>query len=106
MVPEPAAMPATSVAAAAEPASGAASALALDAATISRAIRGTPPGLARLQARGIGKEDALLSPASDPMAEAIKKTERRDCRHAFGAAGLLAIIPLAISAVTDTGCRW
>lgn len=88
------------------PASAAATALALDGTTIAHAIRSSQSGLARAQARGMGKEDLLRSPTPDQMAEAIKKTERRDCRNAYGAAGLLALIPLAISTVTDTGCKW
>lgn len=99
--PEPAV-----VATAATAASGAASALALDAGTILRAIRSAQGGTVGTQARSMGREDQLRSPTPDQMAEAIKKTKRRDCRTAYAAAGLLAIIPLAVSAVTDTGCTW
>lgn len=110
---QPAPAPATTVAeatpeptAVATAASGAASALALDAGTISRAIRSAQAGSVGTQARSLGREDQLRSPTPDQMAEAIKKTKRRDCRRAYAAAGLLAIIPLAVSAVTDTGCTW
>ncbi len=91
---------------AATAASGAASALTLDAGTISRAIRSAQAGTVGAQARSVGRDDQLRSPTPDQMAEAIKKTKRRDCRTAYAAAGLLAVIPLAISTVTDTGCTW
>jgi len=40
------------------------------------------------------------------LADGTKKAEKKDCRTAYAGIGLLAIIPLAVSAVTDTGCKW
>lgn len=38
--------------------------------------------------------------------EKVKKAVRKDCRNAFAGAGLLAVIPIALSTVTDVGCNW
>lgn len=40
------------------------------------------------------------------LADGTKKAERKDCLKAYSGAGLLAIIPLAVSTVVDTGCNW
>ena len=39
-------------------------------------------------------------------ARAIGNAIKPDCRNAYAGLGLLAIAPLAWSALTDTGCRW
>lgn len=36
----------------------------------------------------------------------VKKAQRADCRKAYAGAGLLAVVPLALSSVMDTGCNW
>ncbi|WP_230410124.1 hypothetical protein [Undibacterium rugosum] len=40
------------------------------------------------------------------LAKGAKKAERKDCRKAFAGLGLLALVPLAASTVTDLGCKW
>ncbi|NDI85503.1 hypothetical protein EYB48_07815 [Undibacterium sp. B2R-29] len=40
------------------------------------------------------------------LAKGTKKAERKDCRNAFAGLGLLALVPLAASTVTDLGCKW
>lgn len=43
------------------------------------------------------------------VARAVKKAVRPDCRTAYGGGekfNVLALIPLAIDTVTDTGCKW
>jgi len=40
------------------------------------------------------------------LADGTRKAERKDCLKAYSGAGLLAIIPLAVSTVVDTGCNW
>ena len=40
------------------------------------------------------------------LADGTRKAERKDCLKAYSGAGLLAIIPLAVSTVVDTGCKW
>ena len=40
------------------------------------------------------------------LASDIEKAVRPDCAKAYAAAGLLAVVPLAVDAVRDKGCRW
>lgn len=40
------------------------------------------------------------------LADGTKKAERKDCLKAYSGIGLLAVIPLAVSTVVDTGCKW
>jgi len=40
------------------------------------------------------------------LADGAKKAERKDCLKAYSGIGLLAVIPLAVSTVVDTGCKW
>ncbi len=40
------------------------------------------------------------------VAAAAKAGARKDCQTAFAGIGILAIIPLLASAVTDVGCKW
>lgn len=40
------------------------------------------------------------------LAEDIEKAAKPDCRKAYSGLGLLAVVPLAIDAVKDSGCRW
>ncbi|MDO9286212.1 MAG: hypothetical protein Q7U26_15050, partial [Aquabacterium sp.] len=44
--------------------------------------------------------------AKTKLAEDIEKAAKADCRKAYGAMGLLAVVPLAVDAVRDKGCRW
>jgi hypothetical protein len=44
--------------------------------------------------------------ARTKLAEDIEKAAKADCRKAYGAMGLLAVLPLAADAVRDKGCRW
>ncbi|WP_036166205.1 hypothetical protein [Massilia sp. 9096] len=70
---------------------------------------------ARLIAREDGKSMVALpahKPVVDPNSgrapgvDPIEAARKRDCKTAYAGAGLLAIIPLAASAVMDTGCKW
>ncbi|MFZ6862103.1 hypothetical protein ACO0K7_05675 [Undibacterium sp. Ji67W] len=40
------------------------------------------------------------------LGEGVKKAQAKDCRQAYSGLGLLAIIPLAASAVSDKVCKW
>ena len=43
----------------------------------------------------------------EKLGRAIQKAAKADCRSAYGSAGLLAAVPLAVDALrTDSGCRW
>jgi hypothetical protein len=42
----------------------------------------------------------------DKLGSAIEKTAKEDCRKAYAGAGLLAVVPLAIDAVREGGCKW
>lgn len=40
------------------------------------------------------------------LGEGTKRAEKKDCLRAYSGIGLLAVIPLAVSTVVDTGCKW
>ena len=40
------------------------------------------------------------------LGEGAKRAEKKDCLKAYSGIGLLAVIPLAVSTVVDTGCKW
>ncbi len=40
------------------------------------------------------------------LADAIDKAQKPDCRDAYAAMGLLAVVPLVASTVGNGGCRW
>ena len=42
----------------------------------------------------------------DKLGSAIEKTAKEDCRKAYAANGLLAVVPLAVDAVRESGCKW
>ena len=44
--------------------------------------------------------------AKSRLAEDIEKSAKADCRKAYGSLGLAAVVPLAIDAVRDKGCKW
>ena len=44
--------------------------------------------------------------AKSKLAEDIEKAAKADCRKAYSGMGLLAVVPLAVDAVRDKGCRW
>ena len=74
---------------------------------------------ARQAARQIAHEDSRnlvtlpkRKPVVDPNAgrpeavDPIERARKGDCKTAFAGAGILAVIPLAASAVIDMGCKW
>ncbi|MFZ6721847.1 hypothetical protein [Undibacterium sp. Ji49W] len=40
------------------------------------------------------------------LGEGAKRAEKKECLKAFSGLGILAVIPLAVSTVVDTGCKW
>jgi hypothetical protein len=40
------------------------------------------------------------------LARDIEKAAKADCRQAYNRMGLLAVVPLAVDAARDKGCRW
>jgi len=40
------------------------------------------------------------------LTEGIEKSAKPDCRTAHSDMGLLAVVPLAVDAIRDKGCRW
>ncbi|MFZ6731166.1 hypothetical protein ACO0LG_04495 [Undibacterium sp. Ji42W] len=40
------------------------------------------------------------------LGEGTRRAEKKECLKAYSGIGLLAVIPLAVSAVVDTGCKW
>ena len=51
----------------------------------------------------------LVKPPADTkskLATGIEKAQRADCKEAYADAGLLAVIPLAIDAARNKGCKF
>ena len=42
----------------------------------------------------------------DKLGSEIQKAAKADCREAYGALGILAVVPLAVDAVRKDGCKW
>ncbi len=42
----------------------------------------------------------------DKLGSAIEKAAKEDCRKAYAGAGLLAVVPLAVDALREGGCKW
>ncbi|MFZ6638519.1 hypothetical protein ACO0LL_02195 [Undibacterium sp. TC4M20W] len=40
------------------------------------------------------------------LGEGTRRAEKKECLKAYSGIGILAVIPLAVSAVVDTGCKW
>jgi hypothetical protein len=40
------------------------------------------------------------------LTEGIEKAAKPDCRQAYAGMGLAAVVPLAIDAARDKGCKW
>ena len=55
-----------------------------------------------------GLLDLLPHPpeAKSKLAAEIESAAKPDCRTAYRDLGLLAVVPLAVDAVRDKGCRW
>lgn len=53
-----------------------------------------------------GKGKPLRSVRDEKFGEAVERARPADCRGAYAGLGLLAVIPLAASAVTGKGCKW
>ena len=82
---------------------------ASDRPIVLEAVRESARKLARLGHQGesagaAGDADAMAR--GTPLARAVARSARRDCRSAYASAGLLAIPALARDAVLDTGCEW
>ena len=56
----------------------------------------------------IGLLPVVPHPPEQPskLARDIQKAGQPDCREAYGALGLLAVVPLVADSVRDKGCRW
>ena len=67
-----------------------------------------PRGGALSSRSGRGLLQLMAPPpeTSSKLTKGIEKAAREDCRQAYGGAGLLAVIPLAVDAARDKGCRW
>ena len=57
--------------------------------------------IARVQAQ-YRRDDTLET----RLGEKAKKAQKKDCRTAYAGLGLLAVVPLAFSAVSDKDCKW
>ena len=61
--------------------------------------------------RGTTMGKSQMAQDTDPTTEeklgkGVKKAEKKDCLKAYSGIGLLAIAPLLVSTVVDTGCKW
>ncbi|RQO62546.1 hypothetical protein DBR47_04805 [Paucibacter sp. KBW04] len=55
-----------------------------------------------------GVLDLLPTPPErkSKLSQEMENAAKQDCRKAYGEAGLLAVVPLAVDALRDKGCRW
>lgn len=68
-----------------------------------------PRGNAVAARRGPGLLELLPQPpepSKSKMEKAIERAANGDCREAYASTGLLAVIPLAVDAVRNKGCKW
>ncbi len=53
-----------------------------------------------------GRGRPMSATRDEKLGEAIERAKPADCRNAYAGLGVLAVIPLAASAVTGKGCKW
>lgn len=89
------------------------SAPAHSAAAVSfdlQAARGAARAYVKGEGAGSGGADGRGRPMratrDEKLGEAIERAKPADCRNAYAGLGVLAVIPLAASAVTGKGCKW
>lgn len=75
-----------------------------------QAARGAARAYVKGEGAGHGGADGRGRPMSatrdEKLGEAIERARPADCRKAYAGLGVLAVIPLAASAVTGKGCKW
>ena len=75
-----------------------------------QAARGAARAYVKGEGAGHGGADGRGRPMSatrdEKLGEAIERAKPADCRNAYAGLGVLAVIPLAASAVTGKGCKW
>jgi type IV secretory pathway VirB10-like protein len=75
-----------------------------------QAARGAARAFVRAEGAGGGGADGRGRPMratrDEKLGDAIERSRPADCRHAYSGMGVLAVIPLAASAVTGKGCKW
>lgn len=75
-----------------------------------QAARGAARAYVKGEGAGHGGADGRGRPMSatreEKLGEAIERARPADCRNAYAGMGVLAVIPLAASAVTGKGCKW
>lgn len=60
-----------------------------------------PSEIEQMQA-GLRRDETL----EKHLGDRVDKAKREDCLRSYSGFGLLAVIPLAVSTVVDTGCNW
>ena len=75
-----------------------------------QAARGAVRAYVKGEGAGMGGADGRGRPMratrDEKLGEAIERAKPADCRNAYAGLGVLAVIPLAASAVTGKGCKW
>jgi hypothetical protein len=75
-----------------------------------QAARGTARAWVKGEGKGRGGADGKGAPflpsRDEKLGQAIERARPADCRNAYAGMGVLAVIPLAASAVTGKGCKW
>jgi len=75
-----------------------------------QAARGAARAYVKGEGAGSGSADGRGRPMratrDEKLGEAIERAKPADCRNAYAGLGVLAVIPLAASAVTGKGCKW
>jgi len=58
--------------------------------------------------RSAGVIDLIPPPPErkSKLEQSVEEAANKDCRKAYGGAGLLAVVPLAVDAVRGKGCKW
>ena len=81
-----------------------------DASFEMQAARGTARAWVKGEGKGRGGADGngapFLPSRDEKLGQAIERARPADCRKAYTGMGVLAVIPLAASAVTGKGCKW
>jgi type IV secretory pathway VirB10-like protein len=74
-----------------------------------QAARGAARAFVRAEGAGggaDGRRRPMRASRDEKLGDAIERSRPADCRHAYSGMGVLAVIPLAASAVTGKGCKW
>jgi hypothetical protein len=70
------------------------------------AARTAARAVAREAGNGARSGATLKETREEKLGRSIEKARRGDCKTEYAGYGLLAVVPLAIDTIRDTGCKW